>query len=96
MSGDPENRSESGSEEREHRHRQPANGIKNQRITKAQDRILNRMAKSTKRMPLDGYETIWKGYVALMHQSDAYQRLIHLAQEQGPDYVYKNLQRAGK
>ncbi len=35
------------------------------------------------------YETIWKGYVALMHQSDAHQRLIHLAQEQGPDYVYK-------
>ncbi len=28
------------------------NGIKNQRITKAQDRILNRMAKFTKRMPL--------------------------------------------
>ncbi len=25
-----------------------------------------------------------------MHQTDAYQRLIHLAQEeQGPDYVYK-------
>ena len=38
---------------------------------------------------LPGYETVWKGYVALMHQSDAYQRLIHLAQEQGPDYVYK-------
>ena len=36
----------------EHRHRQLANGIKNQRITKAQDRILNRMAKFTKRMPL--------------------------------------------
>ena len=52
MSGDPENRSESGSEEGEHQQRQPANGIKNQRITKAQDRILNRMAKSTKRMPL--------------------------------------------
>ncbi len=52
MNGDPENRSESGSEEGEHRHRQLANGIKNQRITKAQDRILNRMAKFTKRMPL--------------------------------------------
>ena len=52
MSGDPENRSESGSEAGEHR--QLANGIKNQRITKAQDRILNRMAKSTKRMPLGG------------------------------------------
>ncbi len=52
MNGDPENRSESGSEEEEHRHRQLANGIKNQRITKAQDRILNRMAKFTKRMPL--------------------------------------------
>ena len=36
-----------------------------------------------------GYETTWKGYVALMHQSDAYQQLIHLAQEQGPDYIYK-------
>ena len=43
MSDDPENRSESGSEEGEHRHRQLANGIKNQRITKAQDRILKRM-----------------------------------------------------
>ena len=43
MNGDPENRSESGSEEEEHRHRQLTNGIKNQRITKAQDRILNRM-----------------------------------------------------
>ncbi len=52
MSGDPENRSESGTEEGEHGKRQPANGIKNQRITKAQDRILNRMAKFTKRMPL--------------------------------------------
>ena len=29
MSGDPENRSESGTEEGEHRQRQPANGIKN-------------------------------------------------------------------
>ena len=28
MNGDPENRSESGSEEEEHRHRQLANGIK--------------------------------------------------------------------
>ncbi len=46
MNGDPENRSESGSEEEEHRHRQLANGIKNQRITKAQDRILNRMENS--------------------------------------------------
>ena len=27
--------------------------------------------------------------LALMHQSDAYRRLIHLTQEQGPDYVYK-------
>ncbi len=54
MNGDPENRSESGSEEEEHRHRQLANGIKNQRITKAQDRILNRMEKFTKRMPLLG------------------------------------------
>ena len=52
MNGDPENRSESGSEEGKHRHRQLANGIKNQRITKAQDRILNRMAKFTKRIPL--------------------------------------------
>ena len=52
MNGDPENRSESGSEEEEHRHRQLANGIKNQRITKAQARILNRMEKFTKRMPL--------------------------------------------
>ena len=52
MNGDPENRSESGSEAGEHRHRQLANGIKNQRITKTQYRILNRMAKFTKRMPL--------------------------------------------
>ncbi len=55
MNGDPENRSESGSEAGEHRHRQLANGIKNQRITKAQDRILNRMGKFTKRMPLHGH-----------------------------------------
>ena len=52
MNGDPEKRSESGSEAGEHRHRQLANGIKNRRITKAQDRILNRMEKFTKRMPL--------------------------------------------
>ena len=52
----PKNRSESGTEEGEHRHRQSANGIKNQRITKAQDRILSRMAKFTKRMPLYGGE----------------------------------------
>ncbi len=63
MNGDPENRSESGSEEGEHRHRQLANEIKNQRITKAQDRILNRMAKSTKRMPLlvrEGHAMRWR------------------------------------
>ncbi len=56
MSGDPGNRSESGSEEGEHR--QLANGIKNQRITKAQDRILNRMAKFTKRMLLGGLRAV--------------------------------------
>ena len=38
-----------------------------------------------------GYEAIWKGYTALMHQADAYQRLIRLAQQKGPDYVYKLL-----
>ena len=55
MSGDPGNRSESGTEEGEHRQRQPAHRIKNQRTTKAQDRILNRMAKFTKRMPLGAH-----------------------------------------
>ena len=35
-----------------------------------------------------GYETIWKGYMALMHQSDAYQRLIRLVQQKRPGYVY--------
>ena len=38
-----------------------------------------------------GYETIWKGYTALSHQADAYQRLIRLAHRKGPDYVYKLL-----
>ena len=38
-----------------------------------------------------GYEMIWKGYTALVHQADAYQRLIRLAQRKGPDYVYKLL-----
>ncbi len=38
-----------------------------------------------------GYEAIWKGYTALMHQADTYQRLIRLAQQKGPDYVYKML-----
>ena len=44
---------------------------------------------------LSGYETIWKGYTALIHQADSYQRLICLAQQKGHDYVHKLL-RPGK
>ena len=37
------------------------------------------------------YETIGKGYMALMHQVDAYQQLIRLVWEKGADYVYEPL-----